>query len=273
MSVVSLSFAATLPTYTSVGANGTVFTNNTLPTSGQVLVNTNDSSTGLPSVLNSNLSANGLSYSAQAFSISGNTLSVIYSIQSSAGDAQQGQAADQAFAIGDNLPGNEVDFTPTSGVSAGATASASYNVATKGVLGNTPANNVGTAASFSSGSDGSSLSIESISAGAGNTLEVVFTLKPALPAGTSTSVGASTDLAKASSAPTANDTLSNLSPGVVSALETLSRLTGQNASQLNSGQLLANVLSSGVQQQLSAYNIVAGFDNASSNNVATAIVA
>jgi hypothetical protein len=267
MSIASLSFTASLPTYNSVGANGTVFANNTLAATGNVLVNTNDKSTGQASVLASNFSANGLNFNFQSYSLSGNTLSVIYGLSSSATTAQQNQASDEATALSNSLPGNVTNFSSTSSVNAGNANSTSYNVATAGVVGQTPANNVGSAFAHTNSSDGTNLTIENIKTGPGGTLDVTFDItSPNTPASTASTTSSSQTADNTSTTFNSGSAFASVLAGLPQS-NNISGLTTQGSSQNNNSfspeALLASLLNPQASAATGIYGLVAGFSTSS----------
>lgn len=266
MSIASLSFAATLPTYSSVGANGTTFANNTLTASGDVLVNTDDQSTnGAASVLASDFSANGLDYTFQSYSISGNSLSVIYGLSDDASSDQLAQASDQGTALSGGIPNNVTDFTAAGGVNTGSSiTSTSYTAITEGVGTSVPTGQ-GSAIS-SETSSGEGLLLASISAGSNNTIDVTFNLSP--PSVSSTAPTSSVQIPNTGAiSPPSNK------PGVVSLLSGLPPPAGKNvtgavgigltvqsnnvtAASISPGALLANFLNPSINQPASLYSLI-----------------
>jgi hypothetical protein len=268
MSIASLSFAASLPTYNSVGSNGTVFANNTLAATGDVLVNTNDKSTnGVPSVLAADFSANGLSYTFQSYSISGNTLSVIYGLSDNAGSDQLAQASDQNAALSGGIPNNVTDFTATGSTNTGsALTTNSYTAQTEGVGTSVPTGH-GSAISSVTSSGGEGVSLASISAGGNNTVAVTFTLSPpgesAVASSVSTQVPNTGAIPPPSNKPSIVSLLSGLPPpagkNVIGAVGI--GLTAQSnsvtAASINPGALLANFLNPSINQPASIYSLIA----------------
>jgi hypothetical protein len=266
MSIAAISFAATLPTYTSVGGNGTVFANDTLSASGGVLVNTNDPTTNTPSVLATDLTANGLDYTAQGFSISGNSLSVIYGLSTDATDAQNAQAADQATALSGGLPGNVTDFTSTGTSTGNSLTSTAYTAQTEGVGGSSSPGEGSAFASVNS-AGGEGVSLASISADTtSNTIDVVFNLTPPTSSATPAAAFVQPPNTDRIPPPSGTPTIVNLLAGlpadgknVTDALGLKSTTSDRNTTtaSISPGSLLANILTPGLSQSASIYNLVA----------------
>jgi len=191
MAIASLSFSAALPVYNSIGTNGTSFGNNSIITQGDITVNTNGApaSSGKATVLTAGLTANGLNYSPATVLVNGNKLTVDYNLTSDNGAStvtdqtglQTLQAGDQGAALTSGLYGKGITITPEGSQTNGDITTTAYEISlngpVNGILGTVDQQN-GT--SFSTSSDGSSLTLEGVSA-LGNGLQVTYQLSNAQP--------------------------------------------------------------------------------------------
>jgi hypothetical protein len=262
MSISALSFSATLPTSTAVGINKTVFSSNRLEAKGDVLINTQDPSTGLPSLLDANFSANGLNYTSLSHTFSPDTLSIVFGLPSDASKKQKAQAADQAMALSDVYAGNGDNFirtgTSVSGSNLDATSYTSYNVVAQSILNQIPSGQKvpdqgsGVATVQSSGASG--LEISSISTDGSGTIDVVYSLTNAAPV----LVPASSTSGQAQAPRTAAKPAYSASSGL--GLVNVLAQNENNTSSLNPNAQLANSLAQAYSPSLSLYNIPSGLN-------------
>ncbi len=192
MAIASLSFSAPLPVYQSYGANGTLFGNSTIATKGDIAINTNgtSASSGQATVLTSDLTANGLNYSAASSSVNGDKITVYYNLTgnnvASAATRETAlqtlQSGDQAAALAGGFYGRGLTITPEGSQTNGNVRTTAYDISLNGPANNTFGTvNHQTGYSVSDSSDGSSLSIDNITS-LGTGLKVTYELSDGPPA-------------------------------------------------------------------------------------------